>query len=460
MVHLCFLVKNQNIMTSFSKRLMPTQNNSISEGSRIMVAVRVIHHRKTGYIPIGVDVGITKRKDGKILPNWMDGMVSQSEPEWIAKNQAIEDFYNKVLEKYSHVINPGLMSVGELIRHLSMCDRNGNMATLGTVMEDYLEDRKGSVSEDYRLMVRRSVNRMTDWLRGDMALASLVPEAIKEYMTYLRKGRKTVIENTPYYSARYHQVRYRKEERIVPLLSEASINKELSHIKAVINFAIEEGAVRYDTHPFAKVEIRRSGARETDVSPEAIRAMRDALPDCQSKILARDVFMLSFYTGGMNYKDILAADWSDDVVIYCREKTKNRGTMRRTVKIPVLPEARKILDRYVQEGRWCSGLKYKNSRDEIGYIGKRLALLVRDLGLPSYMTFYSARKSFAQFALDIGISDAVTDYLMGHSGNGRGVISYYSRVTPRMAGIALRKVIDYMQDPEQFTEQLEAAVMG
>ena len=425
-----------------------------------MVAIRVIHHRRTGYIPNGIDIGCRRQKDGSVAPNWQGEVITPDEPEWLEKNRLVDKFHKEIVEKYAHVINPGLMSLPEIISHLRMCNSNGQVVMLDVAANDYLESRRGTVSESYRQMVVHSLERFIEWTRGPLSLKQICPETIKSYAKYLRAQKKTVEMREPYYSTKYKQVRYKRETKEVPLLSEASIGKELAHIKAVLNHAESEGLVRYDVHPFSSVVIRRSGAKETDVEPEDIRKLRDAEPDTPAKRLARDVFMLSFYMGGMNYKDILMADFSGDIVVYCREKTKAMGAVRHTVKVPVIPEAREILNRYTKYGRWHSGLKYKNSRDEIGYIGKKLALLVRDLHLPEYMTFYSARKSFAQFSLDLGISDAVTDYLMGHSTGSRGVISYYSRVTPRMAGLALRKVVAYMQDPDRFQQEIEQAIMG
>ena len=60
----------------------------------------------------------------------------------------------------------------------------------------------------------------------------------------------------------------------------------------------------------------------------------------------------------------------------------------------------------------------------------------------------------------MGINDVVTDYLLGHSDSHRGVISYYSKVTTRMAGLARRRVIDYMCDPDRFTAEIERAILG
>ena len=58
--------------------------------------------------------------------------------------------------------------------------------------------------------------------------------------------------------------------------------------------------------------------------------------------------------------------------------------------------------------------------------------------------YYSACKTFAQLAEDIGINEGVIDYILGHSDTRRGVIRYYTRVKERSAAEALRKVAAYV----------------
>lgn len=448
-------------MTTFSKCLLPTSVAEAKRRKRIAVAIRVRHHNKVGYITTGVDVGCTIL-GRKVQPNWLDGMVTNREPEWLAKNQAVEDFHRVVERRYERMANPGLMDCRELCKNLKNAgfveDVRGQ--SLKVAVSEYLEHKRGTVSDGYCQMVEHSVDRICSWVQGDLALRHISQVMLQEYRKHLTTLTKEVEVKEAYYSTKYKQTRYRREIRVEKALSAASINKELAHLKAVVNYAISVGLVKYDVHPFAMVTIPRSASKETDVEPEAIQKLRDAELVSPNHQLARDVFMLSFYLGGMNYKDILSADFSGEVVTYCREKTKTTTMVRRTIKVPIVPEAREILERRTKKGKWCSGLRYTSGRDEIGYIGKHLKEVVQMLGLPSYMTFYSARKSFSQFALDMGINDAVTDYLLGHSDARRGVISYYSRVTPRMAGVALRRVIDYMAEPEKYLEDLERAILG
>lgn len=448
-------------MTSFKKVLMPV-SGTLKKTSRVTVAIRVSHHGKSGYISTGVNVGCSPSSCGKMLPRWTDGMVTSAEPEWISKNRAAEDFLVAVRARYERIAAPGLMTCAELCRTLRE-EAPACMpadATVRSALADYLEQRRQDVSANYCRMVVHSVERLCAWAGKDIPLRDISPELLRLYQRHLAALKRETVQKEAYFSQKYKQVRYRRKTVTGKALSAASVGKELSHVKAVVNYAVSADLVRYPSDPFSSVVIGRSRARETDVAPEIIRKIRDAVLDSPGQSLARDTFMLSFYLGGMNYKDMLAADFSGDIVVYCRAKTRTLTAVRQTVKVPVLPEAREILDRRTKKGRWCSGLKFSDSRDEIGYIGKHLRKMAEALGLPPCTTFYSARKSFGQYALEIGISDTVTDYLMGHSDSRRGVISYYSRVTPRMAGLALRKVADYMSEPEKYLEAIERAILA
>lgn len=456
------MLKTHNIMTTFRKSLMPLQAKRVKENSRITVVIRVFHSGKSGYIVTGIDVGCTLVKSGRAVPNFAKGMISTLEPEWVEKNKALDKSLKIIEERYAHIINPGLLTCTELCDLLREDGLPRSMQpTIRQAAKDYVELKRGVVSANYITMVEKSLSRFVDWAPGELFLSDIDSVMLQTYRKYLQKLTTEVEEKEAYYSVQYKQTRYHRRTVIKKALSEASVNKELAHIKAVINYAIEANMVRYATHPFAEVTIQRSAAKENDVAPEIIRQLRDAEIKVRRLDLARDVFMLSFYLGGINYRDIWEADFSQNVVTYCRKKTQNSSKVRRIIKVPILPEARAILDKWTDEnGKWDARLYFTDPRDEIGYIGRQLKKVVKNLRLPSCMSFYSARKSFAQYALDLGISDAVTGYLMGHSDASRGVISYYSRVTPRMAGIALRKVIDYMNNPDEYLEDVERAIMS
>lgn len=89
------------------------------------------------------------------------------------------------------------------------------------------------------------------------------------------------------------------------------------------------------------------------------------------------------------------------------------------------------------------------------YINLCMRELKEHLGIKQTLCFYSARKTFAQFASELGIPDGVIDYCLGHSDKSRGVIRYYTKVKQRQAEIAVTRVIDYVSNPEKYKDYIE-----
>ena len=63
-----------------------------------------------------------------------------------------------------------------------------------------------------------------------------------------------------------------------------------------------------------------------------------------------------------------------------------------------------------------------------------------------HLIFYSARKSFAQHAFQLGVSESVVDYILGHRVDKVSTALYsYISVTPQQATDAVRLVLDNLK---------------
>ena len=105
-------------------------------------------------------------------------------------------------------------------------------------------------------------------------------------------------------------------------------------------------------------------------------------------------------------------------------------------------------------GRLDFGYKYSYPNFS-RYLSRSLDKLVKSLGITEKVIFYSARKSFAQYASEIGIPDGVIDYCLGHSDKSKGVIRYYTKVKQQQADIAISRVIDYVNNPDKYKDFIE-----
>ncbi len=190
----------------------------------------------------------------------------------------------------------------------------------------------------------------------------------------------------------------------------------LSQIKARVNEAIRYGLIKCEIHPFAYTKIPTPDIRELDISISDFIKIRDSdVTQSKRYTIAKDMFLLSFYIGGANLADIVQMDFSGNEVDYMRKKSSEHRRRDRVTRIPIQLEARVIINKYIGEGGLLE-LGYKFTYGNLcRYINSCLKKLAKDLNLQSNISFYSARKTFAQFASEIAIPYPIIEYCLGHS---------------------------------------------
>ena len=94
-------------------------------------------------------------------------------------------------------------------------------------------------------------------------------------------------------------------------LAPVTCGMHMAHLKAIINQAIRDKKVSYDTHPFEYYERPAGMPKERDISVADVKKIRDAEIKKKSQRVARDVFMLSYYLGGINLMDLMQYNFKD-----------------------------------------------------------------------------------------------------------------------------------------------------
>lgn len=226
----------------------------------------------------------------------------------------------------------------------------------------------------------------------------------------------------------------------------------LCHVKARVNEAIKLGLLHCDKHPFAYTPIPKPEPRELDISVTAVRKIISTDVSHSKRLaLAKDMFLLSFYLGGMNYADLILTDFSANSIDYIRQKSSSHKKRNRKIKIGICPEAAAIIGKYKNKnGHLDFGYRYTDKNMQC-YINQCLRLLAQELNInKGRLTYYSARKTFAQFAAEIGIPYPIIEYCLGHSIKTSITINSYVRVKQYQADAAIRRVIEYVNNPEVF----------
>ena len=194
-------------------------------------------------------------------------------------------------------------------------------------------------------------------------------------------------------------------------------------------------ATKFNKNPFKKFKVGSlwTSTRKRAINKETISQLSrldlsvvNACPKSYLE-LARDIFMFSYLTAGINFKDIAFlkyANIENNRIYYVRHKTKKMLTFN------LLPEARKILDKYsktdAEEDDYIFPILDKKIHvteqqifDRIqkvrGRINKSLGYISEAMNLKHRLTTYVARHSFATVLKRSGVNIGIISELMGHA---------------------------------------------
>lgn len=298
--------------------------------------------------------------------------------------------------------------------------------TYADFCSQYISEIESEGRHSYASLLERSGRYFVESV-GNVPLSDITPQLITMFANRLRSRR----------SARGGR------------LSHTTVNMMLSQVKAVINRAIAMQMVRYDVHPFLGVKIQRPPVRNLEMSIDEFARFRSAVPCGRKQAISKDVFLLSFYLGGINLVDLIRIDFRGREATYVRTKTRNRTSEVRRVTIPILSQAREIAEKYMnKDGLLDFGYEFSYHNLSV-YLSRGIKELGASIGMDGVI-YYSARHTFAQFAYDLGIPDGIVDYCLGHSDSSRGVIRHYSKANARGAATAMAKVADYVDNPGKY----------
>ncbi len=237
--------------------------------------------------------------------------------------------------------------------------------------------------------------------------------------------------------------------------STTTVNIRMSHLKALLNAAVNEGITEYRIFPFRNYRMPKNNVRDICISKSELAGLREAEFDGVSArrlTVARDLFMLSFYCAGINLTDLVSATLTEDILTFIRKKTaEKKNGADKEVSITIQPEAREIINKYVNErGKLDFGYHYSDYGQFRSFVTRSLNRIGEMLGFEKRLMYYSARKTFVQFGAEIGIPLYILEYAIGQTikeANNRPVFNYL-KIMRSQADLAIRTIIDYSLEPE------------
>ncbi len=198
-------------------------------------------------------------------------------------------------------------------------------------------------------------------------------------------------------------------------------------LRALYNKAIERNIIKDLNHPFKTYKISKlkgQGIKKALDFDQVVKIVNFNVARYPHLTYARNYFVFSFYTRGMNYTDMMVLKWQDvDVttISYIRNKTKGRFVLT------ILPPVQEILNYYKQHALPTKYVFPILLRDgltpaQIDHRKKKtLAKYNRDLkeiaglcGINKSLSSYVARHSFANCLKQKGVATDIIGESLGH----------------------------------------------
>lgn len=196
-------------------------------------------------------------------------------------------------------------------------------------------------------------------------------------------------------------------------------SKTLKYFKEVIRYGMAEGLIpsrplvlRVYTPPTTHKALTKEQLHELTLRTWSSQRIREV----------KDVFLFQCYTG-LSYADVyqfnpelhLKVNSGKEIIELIRAKTP-RGGAPYVAKVPLLPAAKRILEKYEYKLPILSNQKYN---DHLKAIGE-----VLNLGFP--LTSHVARKTFCTVLANLGVSIEIIAAWVGHA-TARETLKTYTR---------------------------------
>lgn len=203
-------------------------------------------------------------------------------------------------------------------------------------------------------------------------------------------------------------------------LSLNTVSFYLKRLRAIYNKALLDYPL-VNLRPFAHSFTKTTKTRKRAIPLSDIRRIASAKVKNEQEALARDLFLLSYYTRGMAFVDLAflkKTDVRDGFLIYRRHKTGQelhiawRPCMQRIIDRHPSLDGIHLLGILDREGERCLRWQYHRQQCRVN---EWLKAFAHRIGIPYTVTMYCARHSWATIAREQNIPMCVISDGMGHN---------------------------------------------
>lgn len=374
---------------------------------KIRIAVR--HHHETVYIitPYIID-DISQFKNGNVIKRFDADVMN-------VQLRILLNKYQKILDDINNIKS---LSAKDLKNTILSYHKTDDNITIGKICNNYVKELKEDGRIGYAELIERCGKYFIEFSKGDVPANSITPVTVSNFERFLRNKKK---------------------------LNQTTTGMYLTRLRVLINLGKKRYFVKQDINPFQDCKIPQSLERDLDISIKQFKMFRSYIAKNKIERIAKDLWFLSFYLGGINLIDLMRIDFTvSNQIEYVRTKTKNtkRGDKRIEISIPI--EAKNIIEKYVSK-KGILNFDYNFSYENFNrYVGRTLRKIGKEIGVKR-LCYYSARKTFVQYGFELGIPLEVLEYTIGQSMKQNRPIYNYIRIMRKHADEAIAKIIRFTE---------------
>ncbi|MCM4156738.1 site-specific integrase [Gramella sp. AN32] len=315
--------------------------------------------------------------------------------ESIQVNNSLDRVYNKIYESFRQLQNENkLLNVGMIkARYLGADD---SFKKLSELLDYHTKNMKNVLK----------YGTMKNYYTTERYLYKFLKARFKSEDIFLKQINYQFITDFEHFLRNYKPKRDRKA------LTNNGVMKHLERLKKLLNLAQKLEWV--DKDPFAKFQLKFKKAERAFLSEDELEKLEAYQFGRITQQQTRDVFVFACHTGlswidakNLKPENIVFGIDGRKWIFTAREKTEQ------PVKIPILPKAMEIIEKYKDQCA-CSGYilpVYSNQKTN-----QYLKEIAGKLKINKKLTFHVARHTFATtVTLSNGVPIETVSKLLGHS---------------------------------------------
>lgn len=308
-------------MATFSVVILPAKKMA---NNKHKIRIMVSHNSQTRYIVTDITLNsIDELKNGRV--------VKRDDKDIL--NLKIKKLFDMYFGRYMEIETADALTCTQLIKMISKPLLGEKHRKVEDVVDEYLSQIDKDDREKSHKLYKLAANKFLEFTGPGSLMEHITPIRINQYIIYLTKSK----------------------------LSSTTINIYITLLKVIINYAIKMKYVNYEVDPFVTAKIPAAKKRETQITVDELKAIRDTDFSAYNLNVTRDIFMLTYYLAGMNLVDMLSYNFKNEQIEYVRKKTAHTKDGDSLICFNIPDEAKPLIKKYMNKntGKIVFG-NYKN----------------------------------------------------------------------------------------------------